>query len=445
MGLSRPQLLRYAAPAVPLAVLGLPLYAYVPALYAEMPSIGFGLAGLLLFLSRLLDLVSDPLMGRLADRLRAHVPPLAWMSLGVFVLLAGIWPLFDPPPDATPAYLLASLGATYLGWTLISVPYQAWGAELATEDNGRREVAAWREGAVLVGALLALTAAALAPAGQPLVAMAWLVTLLLPLGVALAWTLPRQPLRDRAARPGLSMHSVVRLAPVIWRLVGLHFCNALAAGIPATLFLIFAERRLGIAVSDSGWLLLVYFGAGILALPVWLRLAKRTGEVRAWGIAMLIAGLAFLPAAWLGPGDHAAFALICLLTGATLGADIALPAAVLARLANHQSRAANASREGTVFGLFAMAGKLALALAVGIALPLLSLFEGEADVNPALPWLYGLLPAVIKLLLALLVLRLARGTHLDISHASTRETGDAPNTLVAGDRVAGSAGSAGRL
>ncbi len=437
MGLSRAQLLCYAGPAIPLAVLGLPLYAYVPALYAEMPGIGFALAGLLLFVSRLFDLVSDPLMGRLADRLRSRVSPLAWMSLGVSLLLAGIWPLFDPAPGAAPAYLLAALGATYLGWTLISVPYQAWGAELVAEDRGRRRVAAWREGAVLVGALLALTAAALAPAGQPLVAMAWLVTLLLPLAVGLAWTLPRQPPRARAARGTPTVRGVVRLAPAIWRLVGLHFFNALAAGIPATLFLIFADRRLGVAASDGGWLLLIYFGAGILALPLWLRMAGRTGEARSWGLAMLIAGLAFLPAAWLGPGDEAAFALICLLTGATLGADIALPAALLARLANHQSSAASEPREGTVFGLFAMAGKLALALAVGIALPLLSLFEGDAGANAALPWLYGLAPAMIKLLLALLVLRLARGTYLDISHAPIGETGHAPSSVVAGNSVAG--------
>lgn len=440
MRLNRGQLLRYAVPAVPLAVLGLPLYAYVPALYAEMPSIGFGLAGLLLFVSRLFDLVSDPLMGRLADRLRARVSPPAWMSLGAPLLVAGIWALFDPPSQATVGYLLAALAATYLGWTLISVPYQAWGAELATGDRGRRQVAAWREGAVLVGALLALFAAALAPGGRALIAMAWLVTLLLPMAIVLVWTLPRRAPAGRVEQDGLDARGLTRLARPIWRLVGLHFCNALAAGIPATLFLIFAERQLGLAAVESGWLLLLYFGAGILALPFWLWIATRIGEARAWGLAMLIAALAFVPAAWLGQGDLAGFAVICLLTGATLGADIALPAAILARLANHQSATSRRPREGTVFGLFAMAGKLALAFAVGITLPLLSLFQGADETNPALPWLYGLMPAAIKLALALAVLRLARRGHLDTPHIVPKETDHASTSLVAGHPVAHSVG-----
>ncbi|RMG34677.1 MAG: MFS transporter, partial [Gammaproteobacteria bacterium] len=182
------------------------------------------------------------------------------------------------------------------------------------------------------------------------------------------------------------------------------------------------------------------FGAGILAMPFWLWLATRIGEARAWGMAMLIAALAFVPAAWLGQGDLAGFAVICLLTGATFGADIALPAAILARLANHQSEASRRPREGTVFGLFAMAGKLALAFAVGITLPLLSLFQGAEETNPALPWLYGLVPAAIKLVLALAVLRLARRGHLDTLHIVPKETDHASTSLVAGHPVGHSVG-----
>ena len=432
-------LVAYASPAVPLALLGLPLYAYVPKLYADLPAIGLGLAGLLLFVSRLFDLVTDPLMGRLADRLRPWVHPLAWMTGGAPLVLLGVWYLFRPGPDTTPLDLLLSLGLTYLGWTLITVPYHAWGAELVDQDHGRRRLSAWREAAVLLGALLALMAAALPGEEGPLVRMAWLISVLLPLAVAAAWTLPR------GRGPGLQTTEVAGqarrpLGGPARRLVGLHFANALAAGIPATLFLMFAEQRLGLAMADSGWLLLLYFGAGILTLPLWLRLASRFGDARTWGGAALLAAVAFLPAAWLDPGDLALFTLICLLTGATLGADIALPAAILARLANDESRAHGRPREGSAFGLFGMAGKLALAFAVGISLPLLQAFESEGVANPLLPWFYALVPALLKILVGVAVFHSAQRWANAPVASHPQEDSHAKSTLDSGRYVRVSGG-----
>jgi len=401
--MGRLRLITYAAPALPLAMLGLPLYAYVPKLYADLPAIGLGLAGLLLFVSRLFDLITDPLMGALADRLRPWVHPLAWIVTGVPVVLFGVWYLFDPGPSTTPLDLLMAAGITYLGWTLVTVPYHAWGAELADHDHGRRGLSAWREGAVLCGALLALLAAALPGEASPLVRMAWLITVLLPLGVMWTWTLPRENKPQLRTPPGPAISAWKGLDTSTWRLIGLHFMNALAAGIPGTLFLMFAEERLGLVIMDSGWLLLVYFGAGVMALPLWLRLAKRIGDASTWGLAVLLAALAFVPAAWLGDGDVGLFTAICLVTGATLGADIALPAAILARLANRESRLHGRPREGSAFGLFGMVGKLALAFAVGLSFPLLQVFSVDAGPNPLLPWFYALVPALIKILVAVMV------------------------------------------
>lgn len=421
-------LIAYASPAVPLAMLGLPLYAYLPKVYAELPAIGLGLAGLLLFVSRLFDLLTDPLMGRLADRLRTRVHPLVWITAGAPLVLIGVWSLFRPGPDTTPLDLLLALGLTYLGWTLITVPYHAWGAELVDHDHGRRRLSAGREAGVLLGALFALIAAAMPGEEGPLVRMAWLISVLLPLAVAAAWTLPREGRSGPRASPAEAPARRLPGGPAR-RLLGLHFANALAAGIPATLFLMFAEQRLGLAMADSGWLLLVYFGAGILTLPLWLRLAGRFGDARTWGAAALLAALAFLPAAWLGPGDLLVFSVICLVTGATLGADIALPAAILARLANAESRAQGHPNEGSAFGLFGMAGKLALAFAVGISLPLLQAFETEAAANPLLPWFYALVPALLKLLVAWAVFRSAHRWQVATVTYHAQEVSHAESTL----------------
>ncbi len=48
--------------------------------------------------------------------------------------------------------LFAALSVTYLGWTLLAIPYYALGAELGA-DSGQTAVAAWREAGVIVGTL----------------------------------------------------------------------------------------------------------------------------------------------------------------------------------------------------------------------------------------------------------------------------------------------------
>ena len=203
--------------------------------------------------------------------------------------------------------------------------------------------------------------------------------------------------------------------------------------------MIYAGDVIALDERESGVLLLVYFMAGILALPLWVAIARRTGQVHAWRTAMLFAALGFLPAAFLGPGDHATFALVCVVTGATLGADIAVPAAIQARLVVAESAAMGRPRGGTLFGLWGMAGKLALALAAGIALPLLALLSHPAtglDRAEVVPWLYAGLPVAIKLLAVLTLQRSTLMTALAAEGADMKEDTDVSSKTVRADAVA---------
>jgi Na+/melibiose symporter-like transporter len=66
-------------------------------------------------------------------------------------LAVGFTLLFVPPADLTGTaaaiWLAATLIAAYLGYSLASIAYQAWGAELAHDDAGRARVTTWREAA----------------------------------------------------------------------------------------------------------------------------------------------------------------------------------------------------------------------------------------------------------------------------------------------------------
>jgi Na+/melibiose symporter-like transporter len=109
----------------------------------------------------------------------------------------------------------------------------------------------------------------------------------------------------------------------------------------------------------------------------------------------------FAFAARLGPGDANAFLAVCVLSGMAMAADLALPGALLAGVIARQSNEAS----GRFFGWWNMATKLNLALAAGLALPLLASFgyapgSRSAEGLQALTWAYCLLPCALKLLAA---------------------------------------------
>jgi GPH family glycoside/pentoside/hexuronide:cation symporter len=115
---------------------------------------------------------------------------------------------------------------------------------------------------------------------------------------------------------------------------------------------------------------------------------------------MGLAIASFAGAAFLGAGDTALFAVICIASGAALGADMTLlPAIFATRMEEISPEAA----EG--FGLWSFVSKFTLAFAAVVLLPLLELsgFVSGAEVNPetaltTLTLMYAVLPCGLKLI-----------------------------------------------
>jgi GPH family glycoside/pentoside/hexuronide:cation symporter len=152
----------------------------------------------------------------------------------------------------------------------------------------------------------------------------------------------------------------------------------------------------------QGWegpLLVLFFLAAAVSAPMWSALAQRFGTKRVLLAAMVLAVASFGVTLTLGAGDQATFAVICILSGATIGADLTLLPAMFAR------RMAKVSPNGGQgFGLWSLVNKFTLAFAAVILLPALELagFSAEAEVLPAsaltmLTVLYALVPSLLKL------------------------------------------------
>jgi glycoside/pentoside/hexuronide:cation symporter, GPH family len=145
----------------------------------------------------------------------------------------------------------------------------------------------------------------------------------------------------------------------------------------------------------------LYFLAGAFGMPAWIAAARQFGKKRAWLAAMLMAIIAFVWAFTLGEGDVVAFAAVCVLSGVAYGAELALPPSMLADVVDRDAGAAVNRPDGAYFGLWQMIEKLNLALAAGVALPMLALLGYQPGVvqqsQAALSAMYALLPCAIKL------------------------------------------------
>lgn len=408
-------LVAYAAPAFPLAILGLPLNVYLPAFWGETLGLGLTTVGLVLLATRLVDVVTDPLVGLLSDRTRGRLGRRRpWVAAALPIAAPAVWLLFVPPEGAGPLHLFVTASLVYLGWTMLNIGHTAWGAELSPDYHQRTRVNAWREAATLGG----IVASALVPAAveggiaADLRALA-LVTLGLAVpAFALLFALVPDPPAPppTAARGGLKRMLAPLLANAPFRrLLAAWVVNGMANGLPAALFLLVVTHLLA-AEDKAGPLLLAYFLAGILAVPGWTRLAARLGKHRAWCAAMLWASAVFAFVPLLGPGDWLPFLAISLLSGAALGADLALPPAIQADVVDLDRLETGEGRAGLLFALSSMAQKLGNALAVGAGLPLLEALgfragpDGVAGLG-ALVGLYSAAPVALKLIAVSLMWR----------------------------------------
>ena len=414
VALPQRQLLAYGALGLPLAMAALPVYVHVPRLYAEAAGMSLSLLGSLLLAARLLDAGIDPLLGgwsdRTASRQRLIVFALPCLALGMLALL-------HPPAVAAPLWLLASMLCTYFGFSLASVAYQAWGAELGRDAGERTRLTASREGFGLLGVILAAALPGLVAKdlAQGLSALAQVFPLLLLL--LASWTLlgtppsaERMPASDKLPD---DLQSVVNVLGDgrFRRLLAVFVVNGIAAALPATLVLFYVADVLH-AEAWSGAFLALYFISGVAFLPLWVVLARRFGRVRVWVASMLVAIASFAWAWGLGVGDVWPFAIVCLLSGAALGADLTLPAALLADLCerppNEVGQNGRPAQAGAYFGWWNLVAKLNLALAAGLSLPLLDLVgyrPGVAEATAGLVAVYCLLPLLFKTIAALLAWR----------------------------------------
>ncbi len=440
-------LVAYGALGLPLAFAALPIYVHVPRLYAEGLGLSLALVGAVLLAARIVDAVTDPLIGWANDRLPRRR---LWVVLALPVLALGMLGLLIPPEGAGGLWLFALLVGVSLAYSVATIAYNAWGAEVADTPDARTRFVASREAFALVGVVLAAALPGVLAAGEGeaagLARLAWVfLPLLAGFGLWTLWRAPAPPAVRAGTAPVWAGLRAALGEPAFARLLAVFAANGIAAAIPSATVLFFVADVLQ-AAELAGLFLVLYFVAAAASLPLWVRVSQHIGKLRAWLASMVLAVAVFAWAGLLGNGDLVAYGLICVLSGLALGADLSLPPSLLADLLarsraqrpapGHASGHAEGSSDGgavristeradgrgradgraevrvkaqpapleagACFGWWNFVTKANLALAAGLALPLLAALgyapgARDAAATAALAGVYGFAPVVLKL------------------------------------------------
>ena len=418
----------YGLVNLPTSIVGLPIALYIPAFYSQSLGLSLAAVGSLIALSRLSDVVTDPLIGVTSDRLRNRFGRRKpWMIMGMPLKILALWMLFVPSSDfavqlwaamggegANNLYLFVWISFLYLGFTLVDLPYRAWGAELSIDYDERSRVTGWREafgyGGTLLSLIIPLILAVvynLTGPANALLGIALVVVILLPVLTlpALVWV------KEITVRKVATPVSWRRGLSIVWangpyrRLV---FCLVfLVTGVSmtASLSFFFVASVMGESFERYTIFILAYYVSSALAIPIWFWISKRFGKHRTvvLGVAWLSLWSAFIPL--MGPGHYWVFFAIMMLKGSAVGALVFLPASMAADVIDLDTLRTGEQRTGLYFSLWGMVNKGGVALGVFLSTNLAAWygFNPSAEENTeaakfALACLYSVIPAFLACL-----------------------------------------------
>jgi len=430
----------YAAPAFALAIVGIPVYVYLPKFYTDVVGVHIAILGYLLLGVRIFDAVTDPAIGYLSDKTRTRFGRRRpYIAFGAILLALSMYLLFHPP-QASPLFETVWFGSTifclFLFWTIVVVPYESLGPEITFDYDERTTLLGMRDGALIAGTLAAASSPAAVAWGFDLASDAagerakffWIAVLYAPLLIALCWwcvlAIQERPQVSRGEKIRLwqGLRQVSQNRPFVILLIS-YVVAAFGSNLPATLILYYVEYVLQSKLADL--FLLIYFVTGVVFLPGWIILARKLEKKRTWLAAMVINTGAFIGVFFLGPGDAHLYGILVFLSGIGFGATLALPSAMQADVIDYDELLSGERREGHYIGIWSISKKLAAALGVGLALAILGAVgykpnvEQSEQVQFTLRVLYALVPSLCNIAAFIIALAypISRKLHQEILQA----------------------------
>ena len=399
----------YGSLGFPIAMLGYPLAAYIPRLYSTEMGVSLAAIGVVIMAAAIFDAVTDPLMGHFSDRWRTRWGRRRpWMIVGLPLWLFAVWMVLNPSLGVTVVYLAFFFLLMRASSTIFGLPYAAWGLELSSEYHARTMIQSAREKYVIAG-LMASAGMVMfseeifgrAEASFVLSNISLVVVVMVPLVAVLVLSrVPEVPTFNAppvSLRDGLSRMYKNKL---FFRLLMIELLIAGGENFRNTVSLLFIQDYVGLPT--VGRALLVYFGAGLLAIPFWDAIARRFGKHQSLATAMVLVGAVSLAVLTVKEGQLTKFYILFALKGFCFGAFAYLPRAMLADVVDLDTIRSGAARPASYFAILGFVTKCAASFG-GLSLPILawvgfSMDPAVANGPRELMWLgilYGVVPTAV--------------------------------------------------
>jgi len=354
------------------------------------------LAGIAIFIPKILIIFVDPMVGTLSDRIDTP-----WgrrrpfMLVGAVLASLSILMFFYVPHFASPlaqaSYMSLIVFVGFTGYSLYSVPYLTMASEMASDDSERRKIMSWRVVFMAIGLSISAFAGGFAQflggGVQGYHKMSWFYCAIC-LATMLATVVSTGNIHATVgAKERLSFVEQVRLVLAnarYRRLLMVCFAQKLAEGLGYGSFAYFCIYVVHQPLSAIGLVVLASTAGQVLAQPLWLTASRRWSAPTLYTLGVL--GWCVNLALWLAMKDQSPLWLIPLglQAGASAGGFLMVTLGMLSNTMALDAEETGANREGVYSGFWLATEKLAFAfgaLVVGVVLGLFGFVESSNGVH----------------------------------------------------------------
>ncbi len=387
------QRLSYTALNFPTSAAGMPIFIFILPYYAGDLGLGLSLVGILFFLGRLTDIVTDPIMGVLIDRFPSRWGKHKhWIFISAPIFMVATYLIFLPPTsNPSSLYFFVSLFLVYLSFTLSSIAQLSWSTFLAPDYDDRTRLLTLREFMALLGMFCVIAIPAIVELydtslSAKVSAIGVFVLIVIPLitinGLYQVPDTKLKKVQSKIENPfktfksffGNSMLNKIVLAAAL-----IAFCMSLNGA----LYLIWMDVVMELPEYSSR-LMLMYYLVSVFGLGIWRYLSIKTSKHFAAGIsclyAIIILLIGFIGFFFIRDMDQSlkliAVGSFIVLYGFSFSGPMPLINAIIADISDKLSLEQGENISGTVFSYLTTITKVGFALAAVVPYLVLEIVWG---------------------------------------------------------------------
>ena len=387
------QRLSYTALNLPTSAAGMPIFIFILPFYADDLGLGLSLVGIIFFLGRFTDILTDPIMGLLIDKFPSRWGKHKhWIFLSAPIFMLATYLIFLPTTSSPSSiYFFVGLFLLYSAFTLSSITQLSWATFLAPDYDDRTKLLTLRELMALLGMFSVIAIPAVVEISDPS-----LQAKVNAIGIFVLFCIPIITLNaimqtpdsmesisiDRSKNPFKNfkkLFSNKMLIRIVIAAVLIAFCMSLNGA----LYLIWMEVVVELPEYSSR-LMLIYYIVSVFGLAIWRHLSLKTSKHFAAGVSCIYA-IIVLTSGFIGywfikdlETTYKLFAVgsFIVLYGLSFSGPLPLINAMTADVSDKLAVEVGENISGTVFSFLTTLTKVGFALAAVLPYLVLELYWG---------------------------------------------------------------------